>query len=1114
MKRNAILPILVLILLYPGLRPPACFGYYSTPAKLITISDSTGAALLRKRVIDYLWASKGLPAKLPSSVSTISTPSWVSALGSTNLHHVEKMDILMDYGMHSYAYLMVPTVSVNRLMIYHHGHDGNVGTGEAGWNTATRRFLDKGYAVLMFWLPTLGENSRTAYNVPGRGTVNLGTNQAGHNTMSATLEYPQGRDGSFIRFFIEPIVVGVNYARNVRGYREIDMMGISGGGWATDMCAAIDPRIRYSFPTAGSYPLYLRIGVNGWGDAEQHWTAMYDTQKGGVASWLDIYILGGYGLGRGKVQLLNELDSCCFSGTYYRDYESYVTGAVAHLGEGFFDVHPYQWSGHHGVRSSEVDAVISVLETCVADGYEPDNTCAQAGVIESGEVQERSLCPAGDADWARFTLPRTSAVLVETFGMRDDDTELWLYGPGTCATAFDYDNDSGTDRWSKIDRMCEGWLEPGTYYIRVNCRQSASQIQQYFLHFSYTECSVYHHLTVTGSPSGAGWVEKNPDTAEYGHGSPVVLTPHANAGYVFDSWGGDLTGSANQETLLMYGDKVVTAYFAKPIPQVGALRVTILPQEVLGLGAAWRVDGGSWRLSGVPTSAWLTAGKHTVDFRPVDGWQAPAPMEVTVITGATTESSGAYVIGKGALRVTILPQEVLGRGAAWRVDGGSWRLSGVPTSAWLTVGKHTVDFKPVDGWQAPAPMAVTVVTGTTTESSGAYVAGKGALRVTILPQEVLGRGAAWRVDGGSWRLSGVPTSAWLTVGKHTVDFKPVDGWQAPAPMEVTVVAGATTDSSGTYNPAYLRILLAPSSLTVPEGEGATRLVTLSHQPSGDVTVEAGKVSGDADLYRGTLPQDFCFTPRNWNVGQVFRVNARQDDDHVHGIAVFRFRDTTTAANGYAPADLTATEQDNGPVSIVVEKEAISVVAGETAEIRLKVQDAPAGSVTVAAELVDDCGTQCLELGENYGPNDGRLDFSGDDYGTWKSLFVTGLPEAACGNCEAIVRLTAPGATSREVRVEVNPIGTPAVICGISVWGNHVQLEAMGLETGDVYVVEYARREAPEWHWESVSWLGDAGRCVANPDPDGFEALPPISLGDLGQPSGALFRLRIVDSSPK
>ncbi|MBS4028932.1 MAG: InlB B-repeat-containing protein [Ignavibacteriales bacterium] len=58
-----------------------------------------------------------------------------------------------------------------------------------------------------------------------------------------------------------------------------------------------------------------------------------------------------------------------------------------------------------------------------------------------------------------------------------------------------------------------------------------------------------------------GTVTKNPSAASYAHGSSVELTATSDSAYVFTNWSGDLTGSQNPDTLLMDGDKTVTANF-------------------------------------------------------------------------------------------------------------------------------------------------------------------------------------------------------------------------------------------------------------------------------------------------------------------------------------------------------------------------------------------------------------------------------------------------------------------------------------------------------------------------------------------------------------------------
>ena len=37
------------------------------------------------------------------------------------------------------------------------------------------------------------------------------------------------------KFFVEPVILTVNYAMEVLGYKHIVMMGLSGGGWTTTL---------------------------------------------------------------------------------------------------------------------------------------------------------------------------------------------------------------------------------------------------------------------------------------------------------------------------------------------------------------------------------------------------------------------------------------------------------------------------------------------------------------------------------------------------------------------------------------------------------------------------------------------------------------------------------------------------------------------------------------------------------------------------------------------------------------------------------------------------------------------------------------------------------------
>ena len=71
--------------------------------------------------------------------------------------------------------------------------------------------------------------------------------------------------------------------------------------------------------------------------------------------------------------------------------------------------------------------------------------------------------------------------------------------------------------------------------------------------------------TLTTNVVGSGTVARNPDQATYGSGTVVTLTATPAAGWTFAGWSGDLTGSANPQTITIDANKVVTATFSDVI---------------------------------------------------------------------------------------------------------------------------------------------------------------------------------------------------------------------------------------------------------------------------------------------------------------------------------------------------------------------------------------------------------------------------------------------------------------------------------------------------------------------------------------------------------------------
>ena len=76
---------------------------------------------------------------------------------------------------------------------------------------------------------------------------------------------------------------------------------------------------------------------------------------------------------------------------------------------------------------------------------------------------------------------------------------------------------------------------------------------------NFTAALSLHTLTVNAAN---GSVSKSPNLETYGYGSSVQLTPIPAENYHFVSWSGDASGSANPLSVVMDGDKTITANFA------------------------------------------------------------------------------------------------------------------------------------------------------------------------------------------------------------------------------------------------------------------------------------------------------------------------------------------------------------------------------------------------------------------------------------------------------------------------------------------------------------------------------------------------------------------------
>ena len=285
--------------------------------RYLRINDHERAKSLRHEIIKAIWGGDHLHDRSNVQVTRgIQNPlNPCPALAS-----VDKIEIPMDPNVLSgeeqivdLAYHFIPVNRNNRLVIFNPGHlcsfktDPDAGR-DYGVESAIVGLLEAGFDVLAVYMPHVSE---TDCYLESDDHCNI------INTKLKIDNYPATYG---LRFFLDPTIVSLNYLLQQNDYSQVHMVGLSGGGWTTNLIAAIDERIKFSFNIAGSMPLYYRY-AGSIGDVEQYLPEFYRD----IAGYPDLYILGALGDGRKQIQVLNRMDDCCFGEAQHDPERDYLT---------------------------------------------------------------------------------------------------------------------------------------------------------------------------------------------------------------------------------------------------------------------------------------------------------------------------------------------------------------------------------------------------------------------------------------------------------------------------------------------------------------------------------------------------------------------------------------------------------------------------------------------------------------------------------------------------------------------------------------------------------------------------------------------------------------------
>lgn len=293
------------------------------PAVLISLKSGSDLTLKRSQLQSLIWGAPGIPERIfptkvqknfhlsptepqyrPPSDDKISFIALYDAINLykelPNLLGIDRITSSYDEEWKSYAGIFHPKVSNDRLVIYQNGF---ASTYHSQWRLIGD-LIGSGFTVI-------------AHNFRWYG-VNHG-------------EFNLKKMAQPLRGFIEPVIISINYLNQKRNFKSIDMIGLSAGGWLTALIAAIDSRISRSYPVAGVYPMYLREG-------NEFALPNIDSMIVSVVNYLDVYVLGSSGPGRGQMQIFNQFDRCCFRNTKGKLFEGAVSDAVRSIGLGSFRV--------------------------------------------------------------------------------------------------------------------------------------------------------------------------------------------------------------------------------------------------------------------------------------------------------------------------------------------------------------------------------------------------------------------------------------------------------------------------------------------------------------------------------------------------------------------------------------------------------------------------------------------------------------------------------------------------------------------------------------------------------------------------------------------------------
>lgn len=249
----------------------------------------------------------------------------------------------MELGIKSLVHMIIPESDSFDLFIFHMGHNDSF----LNYTDLIAPIINNGYGVALLDMPLEGINNQPMVFLEGIGDFLLDN----HDKLAL---FENDSTPHFINIFVEPVLSTINFIYQDFNADKIIMMGLSGGGWTTQLSAAIDNRITHSFSIAGSVPMFLRMSFpENYGDYEQVHPALFQN-----FGYMDLYVLGAYN--RIQKQYFNFYDPCCFGGDLSLIYEPIIQDILGENGSFFVEI-DYK-SFKHEISTEIIDDILQLLD--------------------------------------------------------------------------------------------------------------------------------------------------------------------------------------------------------------------------------------------------------------------------------------------------------------------------------------------------------------------------------------------------------------------------------------------------------------------------------------------------------------------------------------------------------------------------------------------------------------------------------------------------------------------------------------------------------------------------------------------------------------------------------